>query len=65
MKTVTFDPLTHKVVPIYSTDEMSEAAWEADDNVEYFDNIRYLNRSDLTYSAMIATAPDYPADAPK
>lgn len=63
MKTVTFNPLTHVVVPICSTDEMSESAMESDDNVECFDDVRYLTSPDLTYSAMVAAAPEYPADA--
>ena len=62
MRTVTFDETKLAIVPIEPTEEMAEAAWESDGNVEYFDNIRYLTRSDLTYSVMITAAPPHPAD---
>ena len=64
MKTVTYDELTHKIMPIKPTDAMRDAAAKADD--EGFDAGRSHGASGVEiYSAMIAVAPDYPADAPK
>ena len=75
MKTCTFDPLTHKVVPIEPTNETLEwaclnqsdmpyetyAEWANSHSSGVVDMIRGFIRSD--YQSMIAAAPEYPADA--
>ena len=57
MKTVTFNHATHAIVPIESTTKMDLAGEKVLDREEH------RAETSLCWDAMIAAAPEYPADA--
>ena len=52
MKTVTYNPLTHKIVPIQATEEMSQAYYKGQRNHGFW----YCAP---VYASVIAAAPEY------
>ena len=52
MKTVTYNPLTHKIVPIQATEEMSQAYYKGQRNHGFW-------CCPPVYASVIAAAPEY------
>jgi hypothetical protein len=61
LKTVTFNPRTHKVVPLYATEEMIDHVYECEDELNFDDlDPYYFN---IAWDRMASAAPECPADS--
>lgn len=56
MKTITFDEVIYKLVPIAVTDEMSEAAWDSD-AADYVGEHHRIHDVTTAYKEMLAAVP--------